>query len=1003
MAKTDAEITLKVNMPPPTGPSFTDEVKRLRELYAQTNAELQKSSGIYKGMSEEARALYNEVKSLGSPGLLKAFESSFSSGFGTAATMDRQAARIGQNTRKHIGRVEQVAAAVRTGKLTEEQGLRYLKQPGTGLEMGAEALSDLEHVRAVTEFDQGSQGRMQDLVARAKDFNASLRGEAEGARVAAEEYRKLADARAEDREALDVADPLYAKRAQMLQQEENQLRRTSAELNKEADALDNVERKLLDQLDAYEETDEYSKDTYETIEKGEQKVAQSKDKIIAITGRQAEQDAKAMVNREKLEEAEKKRAEAEAKRIAEEEKRQAAAERRAAKEEQVHERELYRLELAGKKRLELAKIIKDLNAEREQAAKLGDTETASALGDKLKVARAEMENETRQRTMERMLYLQQAQAASRISGNFEKINEGLSNLNEEAEEGELDLVGMASSATDLWDSFQAGMGPIGWLMLALQGLQNVLNANAKTAAKLEAINKRNDEGIIALAQAYEDLKDAAREAAEEELRQGTIRALKADYDSINDSLAAGLGLIEAQVSAELRLQQLTQDEATFQRTLQKHELGKALAEGKISRHEYDLKLLEMNEDEAIASSIADVNEKKAIVEAERKKEEKLKEDNTLKQERAEIAKYEKEQFTVSEEGVARYEMWSEKLAKDEEEARAELDAILKEAEAAGVLDAFGVSLENALVAPIKLLSGGLLDVDFWDARKRKELEEAARGLEQARNRRFEYDSQMFAEMGNREVDEYLADMRVANEKYNIAQQEAASSAQSVKNARERVEQAEKKQAEAIEDANKAVGRAKENRRAQEEKLKTEEAERKAAEKRAEQIAKMEKDLDEKSLEELKEIRSRMQRKRREYRNRKSGRGYKDWTAAKERMDDLIEARERGLREQQEAVYVSGLNAEAMAGSRGAARSVRKRQGEIDIAAVNRVWQDGRIEGKGEIETLKKNLDAAIKARNAAAQEIITDIINFALADQRTSEKMRKELVKLKRKTEGGVR
>ena len=119
--------------------------------------------------------------------------------------------------------------------------------------------------------------------------------------------------------------------------------------------------------------------------------------------------------------------------------------------------------LEAKTRRELEAEIKRLIAARKEAAAAGDTKRYAALTDQLgrvKKAYADMRNAA---NLNKAALMGQANAGMQFAGT-------LSSLGAQLKSGKADLAGVANGVLSLGMALKAGLGPIGWAMVAIEGL-----------------------------------------------------------------------------------------------------------------------------------------------------------------------------------------------------------------------------------------------------------------------------------------------------------------------------------------------------------------------------------------------------------------------------------------------------------------------------------------------------------------------------------------------------
>lgn len=269
----------------------------------------------------------------------------------------------------------------------------------------------------------------------------------------------------------------------------------------------------------------------------EQELAEAREEAAEAAKKLAEEQAAAT---EQAAEAQTKAAEAvagaeaQATQAAEEHTR--AAEQDAAATEQAAEatdKERYALEVALMGKRELIAEMQKLTAARKQAAAAHDTEAYDRLTEKLARCKQQMRELTQAKKLNQLAMMGQAQNAAALAGQ-------LKSLASQAQSGSTDIAGMAMQVVSLGMAFKAALGPIGWVMLAIQGCQMAFNAwmedkEAKQKADLEEM-QRVAEQMEKLRQQYKEMLDLRHGIELEHLKNGLTDAFKAAQKVQDDTL-----------------------------------------------------------------------------------------------------------------------------------------------------------------------------------------------------------------------------------------------------------------------------------------------------------------------------------------------------------------------------------------------------------------------------------------------------------------------------------
>ncbi len=207
--------------------------------------------------------------------------------------------------------------------------------------------------------------------------------------------------------------------------------------------------------------------------------------------------------------------------VAATEKRSKASEQSAAAMEREQlEQEAIRamMELEAKGREGLIREINRLSAARTAAAKAGDVEAFRELDAQVKQARKAFEHMNREMQISKIGMMGQMQLALQVGGTLQSFGESCRN-------GTANVMGLANATLALGAAIKAGMGPLGWVALAIQGLQMAwdwYSDSQKEAAEAERARiQANNEAIARHLEQVQKLAALSREnmlaSAREEL------------------------------------------------------------------------------------------------------------------------------------------------------------------------------------------------------------------------------------------------------------------------------------------------------------------------------------------------------------------------------------------------------------------------------------------------------------------------------------------------------
>lgn len=283
------------------------------------------------------------------------------------------------------------------------------------------------------------------------------------------------------------------------------------------------------------------------------------------------------------------------------------------------EKERFAMELSVMTKQQLIAKIRELTKAQEAAAKAQDVEGYEHYTELLGVAKSKLRETNNELNLQKMAYLQQAQAVKQMSGTLEELGENVSTMGEAAEEGELDLVGMAEGAMEFYSQLKAGLGPMGWFMLALQQLQNLLNSEIQLQKELNALEQSRQDAIKAEADAYEAVASAMNKVSEEEEKLNALNNLQQAYRDINYELDTYNSNLDKTLEKLGEKDNLLKEEQKHQRELRKLQLEGMLTEGKITQDQYAREMLKLDEETAIQAAEAAAKRKKEEADIKGKK------------------------------------------------------------------------------------------------------------------------------------------------------------------------------------------------------------------------------------------------------------------------------------------------------------------------------------------------------------------------------------------------
>lgn len=264
---------------------------------------------------------------------------------------------------------------------------------------------------------------------------------------------------------------------------------------------------------------------------------------------------------------------------------------------QADAKEQKAMQLTTKSRNELIKNLKQLQKELKAAAEAQDVEKYRAVEQEIAETRSAFEKQNQVLELNNIQLGQQAQNGMMVASTLSGMAKGM-------QEGTMSAADFVSGILSISAAMKAGLGPIGWMMMAVQGLQAAWDYFAAEDKKKEEARQKRAEDMQRLA----EITDAARTALEEynrtELSKKSLAAVQGYYADINRELERQVKNIDRATQAELARLAITQDAEEHKRTMKRAQLGRQLAAGTITQEDYDSAIFDMNE-QAIKQGLDD--------------------------------------------------------------------------------------------------------------------------------------------------------------------------------------------------------------------------------------------------------------------------------------------------------------------------------------------------------------------------------------------------------------
>ena len=410
-------------------------------------------------------------------------------------------------------KASEIASAVDEGTLSASEGIEkfsslaqvFRRFSGVGNEI-SQAMASFEKVEGV----DAVLNSFAEVRNRATEMQASLTGVVDGLQANTNEWRAY-------QAALDSSADGYTKANAAAQQAiaqntalEQALQKVAPALSKHLQAVEDAARAYDGSNDAADAANAALREISTSLDADGQSIDTLTERVSAAYARRAAA-AEQAADRES----------------SASEKAQAA-----------HERMTYAMQLATMSKHELLEESNRLRAALQAEAAAGNQAGYERLTQRMVELRKAMEESTRTASVNRIQWMQSAQTAAQMGESVTNVARGIANMSDAAKAGELNLVGMASSVMQLSLALKAGLGPIGWVMMAVQGLQMAWNAYARSKqTALEADRKIQQENIQQLEKLIARQKEIIANELDEE-KDERVRALQKQTEAERAALAS---------------------------------------------------------------------------------------------------------------------------------------------------------------------------------------------------------------------------------------------------------------------------------------------------------------------------------------------------------------------------------------------------------------------------------------------------------------------------------
>lgn len=601
MAKNDAEIKLKINMPPPS------DFKRALATAQKLQKEMAES---WSSFSNDAGAQANYAKNVMAAAqgtkLRRVLATTYEPTNYNMLPVDALES-VGKIKRADTN-ISKISAAVESGDMTEAEGINKLREVYKLLKGEKEQLVKLEErYNELVAANKGAQWAYELVEGMRAQIDA---GEAmyDAMKAQEAEYLRLAEAEREYREGLDETSETYAQDVAVAKQREVYFKRAAQAQGREAAMLQAKVESTREALEV--EGDQFK---LEAARGGllEQTI-KAKEKSLQISDDVQVKHAQWAAADEKAKNAAEDAAKREAQLLEDKAKRE---EEYAKKEREREEIEQFNMQLSLLNKDQLIKKLRELQAAREAASKAGDAETYKKRTREFMAVREQMEKVNVQLNITRLAWTQQTQLANQFAGSLNGVVDRLANFGEAAENGQMDLTGLLGEAQEAGSEFMAmmqnGMNAMSVLQLGLQVFQRVWNDRAQKMQEMKRLAeedvKRHDDVTKAIRSSREEFElfDREQRAAaglKEQIRQHKI--LRAD-------LKAELEDIEKLRRAEIARLNINKGREAHAHAMAKEELQRRYISGEISKEEYEEEIARMDRDFDLRGLDMDVEQAQA--------------------------------------------------------------------------------------------------------------------------------------------------------------------------------------------------------------------------------------------------------------------------------------------------------------------------------------------------------------------------------------------------------
>lgn len=532
-------------------------------------------------MSASVEKMLQQAKASGKANVEETLSTEF------ASTGLAEALQLGDKVEKYFkafsglpGLLSKINADAQKGTISVEEAYKRVERYKMLLSQLEPA--DLASDTNILQYDLKNAEGLQDVLNLWEKLSKQADDNTQSAKKIEAAARQQSKALLDEKNALDVNAEGYEKRAAELLRSSMAYEEVGDRAAAQAAKFDSFKKKLTDALSNVDSNEGTQKaldllSEYQTsLDQQASKTEKINKQLEATDNERVERLRKAEEAANRAEEQARKRSEAEAARVQ--------------KAEQNAEKESFAMQLVSMSREQLIATIRKLSEAQKKASEEGDREGFKKYTLQIQAARTQMERLRNATQLSRIAFLQQAQVAGQMGLQVEKVTEGISNFDESLEEGKVDLKGMAEGMYSLGMSIQAGLGPMGWFMLALDGLSRAINWYVEEQKEAEEIEKQRQARLVHFNTIYTDAAAAAKAFKDEEARKAEIDELLERYDTLNQRLRDRNTLQDENLRMKQAELLLSAKDDEMQLSFERNEIMRAYWRGEIDEEERDKRL-----------------------------------------------------------------------------------------------------------------------------------------------------------------------------------------------------------------------------------------------------------------------------------------------------------------------------------------------------------------------------------------------------------------------------